>query len=170
MLLHTTFVSLWDGGWGVQAPASQTDYRLWFALSGGSERSLAKLPNVNNTSQFLVQSQSWWLRGETQWPNAKKTEPSSFYHKAIYTPPVATSVRSVNDMPQLLWTREGKTNAFKMAPLTANTGIHTPKYSYVSVDVVRQTGWAAWSKDILDLRICMSSDNIRLLPNLQVTF
>lgn len=42
MLLHTTFVSLWDGGWGVQAPASQTDYRLWLALSGGSERSLAK--------------------------------------------------------------------------------------------------------------------------------
>lgn len=59
MLLHTTFVSLWDGGWGVQAPASQTDYRLWLALSGGSERSLAKLPNVNNTSQFLVPSQSW---------------------------------------------------------------------------------------------------------------
>lgn len=56
-----------------------------------------------------------------------------------------------------------------MAPLKANTGIHAPKRLYVSVDVVRQNGWAALSKDILDLRICMSSDNIRLLPNLQVT-
>lgn len=36
--LHTTFLK--DGGWGVHAPASQTDYRLWLSLSGGSESSL----------------------------------------------------------------------------------------------------------------------------------
>lgn len=72
-----------DEGWGVRAPAPQTDYRSWLSLSGGSEHSSYQMLTTHSD---LWYSKDDGDRGE-EWSDQtlRGFDPSRSTHQAPFT-------------------------------------------------------------------------------------